>query len=121
MPAAKSIQPQPQLQDLPGPRGKPARPARPANQASLVIRDSQDNQETRAVQEKPATVAAPDRPVARVTQVTRAVQDKPVTKAALATVAVRAKLLRARPASIATPTQTPAVLPASAIESNPLG
>ena len=97
MPAAKSIQPQPQLQDLPGPRGKPARPARPANQASRVIRDSQDNQETRAV------------------------QDKPVTKAALATVAVRAKLLRARPASIATPTQTPAVLPASAIESNPLG
>jgi hypothetical protein len=44
-----------------------------------------------------------------------------VTKAALASVAVRAKLLRAPPASIATPTQTPAVLPASAIESNPLG
>jgi hypothetical protein len=118
LPAAKSIQPRPQLKDLPGPRAKPGRPA---NQASRVIRDFQDNRETRAVQEIPATVAAPDRPVAQVTQVTRAGRDNPVTKAALATVAVRAKLLRAPPASIATPTQTRAVLPASAIESSPLG
>jgi len=116
LPAAKSIQPQPQLQDLPGPRAKPGRAA---NQASRVIRDFQGNREIRAVQERPATVAAPDRLVARATQATKAGRDKPVTRAALATVAARAKPLLARPASIATPTPTPAVLPASETESNP--